>query len=94
MSIIAIVKSRDTWEGLAPTVDLAKFVDEKLEAFEGSEGFGGIGAYDVIGAAKNFAEKTNNSGVYIKIIDTQSSSEPSIIYPDFKEENNFELSWS
>lgn len=101
MSTIASVKQADTWEGLAPTVILAKFIEFGLATFEGSFGYGGTEANNPIEAAKNWAMSNEADsdihGFYVEVIDTQATPESAghkrQIYPRQLEENNFRVTW-
>lgn len=101
MSTIATIKQFDTWGGLAPTIELKKFIEKDLMTFEGSAGFGGVESSNPIAAAKEWAENNNADsalhGFYLEVIDTQSpvgtSTHKTQYYPEATEENNFVVHW-
>ena len=101
MATIVTIKERDVWEGLCPTIERAKFIEEHLMTFKGSAGFGGIEASNPIQAAKDWAisNKCDSDihGFYMEVIDTQSpvgtSTHKKEYLPISNEENNYVVEW-
>jgi hypothetical protein len=101
MSIIVTIKERDMWEGIAPVIERAKFIEEGLMTFEGSMGFGGVESRNPMQSAKDWAivNKCDSDihGFYMEVIDTQSpagsNSHKREYAPILNERNDFIVEW-
>ena len=96
MAIITTVLNQNVYTGKVS--ELVKFIPEHLETFKGSAGFGGVTVDNTVQSAKDWAANNNavNDGDKIIILDTQTpewAGNKTVLTPEFKEENDWELSW-